>query len=96
MITKEMIADGIKKGVIGFTIDPILEFGTVCKIGDNWFYFGGMETKKMNPAEYLSTVSTEDIIQEIFVSLDKYVKKVFKNEYKYYETVLSSLRNINQ
>lgn len=43
IITKEMIKSGIKAGLFTFAPDPNADRGTVCKIGDVWFYFGGTE-----------------------------------------------------
>ena len=40
-ITKEDIANGITDGIVRFIVDPNMEEGTVCEIGENWFYFGG-------------------------------------------------------
>ena len=52
MITKDLIRFGINEHVITFIVDPVLESGTVCCIGGNWFYFGGNEAESMTPKEY--------------------------------------------
>lgn len=52
-ITLQMIADGIQDDKVTFITDPNMGSGTVCKIGDLWFYFGGLEAEEQNPAEYL-------------------------------------------
>lgn len=41
MITKDMIEKGMKCGAVLLTVDPNANFGTVCTIGNGWFYFGG-------------------------------------------------------
>lgn len=90
MITKEKIKSGIKENLISFVVDPNMESGTVCKIGDSWFYFGGITAEEMNPEEFRKVIPEEDIINDIFDTLE-----VFRNdedcidEYEYYEYVLT-------
>ena len=86
-ITKDMLRNGIKHGVIRFVIDPNMESGTVCKIEDNWFYFGGETAEDMDPEEYLKAVPQEDIINEIFDVLEDF-KFENEDEYMYYLCVL--------
>lgn len=89
MITKAMIRDGIKSGKVGFVVDPNMDHGTVCKIGDCWFYFGGLEAEQENPDDYTAHVPQEDIIDEIFDVLDEFHQlDDFVDEYNYYEAVL--------
>lgn len=89
MITKSQIATGIKNGAVQFIIDPNMESGTVCKIGDNWFYFGGASTEEENPESYIKNVSLEDIINEVFCVLEEFrYCEDFLDEYYYYEAVL--------
>lgn len=47
MITKEKIKSGIRDGIIKFVVDPNAESGTVCQIGDWWFYFGVLRQKNL-------------------------------------------------
>ncbi len=89
MITKQLIKNGIRAKLIQFVVDPNMESGTVCQIGDNWFYFGGLTAEELNPEEYLSCVPEDDIVSEIFDTLDDFRKdEEFKDEYEYYEAVL--------
>ena len=89
MITKEMIRLGIKERLITFEIDPNMEAGTVCRIGDSWFYFGGQTAEEMNPDEFLKNVPDGDIIQEIYDVLNEFSKyDETKDEYDYYESIL--------
>ena len=37
MITKEKISDGLDIGTVYLAVDPNMESGTVCFIGDLWF-----------------------------------------------------------
>lgn len=93
VITKEMIKSGIKAGLITFVPDPNADHGTVCKIGDNWFYFGGTEGEKCSPEEYTKNVPEDDIIDEIFETLESYRQAgrddyEFWGEYDYYYHIL--------
>lgn len=90
MITKEMVRDGIQSGIIRFAVDPNMEGGTVCEIGDDWFYFGGVTAESMEPKEYLKVVPQEDIINEVFATLHDFNKErhTFGNEYDYIEAYL--------
>ena len=53
VITKEMIKSGIKAKLVVFAEDPNADHGTVCRIGDGWFYFGGTEGERYSPEEYI-------------------------------------------
>lgn len=91
-----MITSGIEKQVVKFVIDPNMGYGTVCQIGDCWFYFGGLEAEEMNPKDYVSNVPTEDIVNEIFVTLQDFAEdEGFKDEYDYYESILSKEHDMN-
>lgn len=87
MITKEMIKNGIDQGIIRFIVDPNMEHGTVCAIGDNWFYFGGKTAAEENPEEYIKNIPMEDIVLEVFDTLGE-LKTEFPDEYLYYEYYL--------
>lgn len=88
MITKEMIRTQYEKGIVSLIVDPNMESGTVCKIGENWFYFGGLTAEEMSPEEYASNVPQSDIIDEIFDALHAFKDDGFGDEYSYYESVL--------
>lgn len=89
MITKEKIKIGLKNGTIRIVESPN-EDGTVCQIGENWFYFGGQTAEEMSPEEYLKNVPLEDIIREIYDALQDFLKQDENsvNEYLYYDAVL--------
>ena len=91
MITKEMIRDGLNEHLIRLVPDPNGCDGTVCKIEDGWFYFGGREAADMTPEQYSVSVSKEKIINEIFETLEDFRKDAdyFEDEYEYYESVLT-------
>lgn len=65
--------------------------GTVCSIGDNWFYFGGLTAEELSPEEYLKEVPKQDIVDEIFTVLEDFKKyeAEFGDEYRYYDAVLA-------
>ncbi len=89
MITKNLIRDGIRAKLVQFVVDPNLESGTVCQIGDSWFYFGGLTAEELSPDEYVAEVPEDDIVNEIFEVLDDFRKdKELKDEYDYYEAIL--------
>lgn len=90
MITREMVRDGVRSGVIRFTVDPNTERGTVCKIGEAWFYFGGETAEGMEPKEYLDAVPQADVIDEVFATLYDFDKEraTFGDEYGYIEAYL--------
>lgn len=94
MITKEMIKQGIDQGVIKFIIDPNIDEGTVCRIGEGWFYFGGVTAEGMNPEEYLKEVSVNDIVDEIYRVLKDNSGRMLKSERKYYEAYLVETLNL--
>lgn len=85
-ITKEDIANGITDGIVRFIVDPNLEEGTVCEIGENWFYFGGQTAEEENPDDYLAHTSMSDIVREIFETLES-IKDLDNLEYQYYEAI---------
>lgn len=90
MITKKKIKNGIKERLIEFTIDPNMGSGTVCKIGDGWFYFGGSDAEEHDPEEFLKIFYINDIINEIYDTLESFRKnEECKDEYEYYDYVLT-------
>lgn len=90
MITKKKIEDGIREGLVTFEVDPNMECGTVCRIGDWWFYFGGLSAEEMNPSEYIACTPQEDIVREIFDTLDDFRNdEELRDEYDYYDHVLT-------
>lgn len=91
MITKELIREGIERHLVTFDVDPNIGDGTVCRIGDGWFYFGGIEAEEASPEEYVKNVPMDDIVSEIHDVLDDFRNiDVFKDEYDYYESVLTT------
>lgn len=89
MITLDHIKNGISAGVVKFIVDPNMGAGTVCQIGDNWFYFGGDRAESMNPDEYLKTVPGENVAEAVHGILTDFAKSEdFFDEYHYYKAIL--------
>lgn len=90
-----MIKLGIDNKLIRLIKDPTTDIGTVCSIGDNWFYFGGSAAAESTPKEYTNNTSIEDIVSHIYETLNWFydigrADKEFMDEYKYYESYLRS------
>lgn len=91
MITKELIRKGIESKVIRLEADPhgCNGRGTVCAIGEYWFYFGGETAEELTPDEYQENVPMEEIVDEIFDVLEEFRKTDdFAGEYGYYLSML--------
>ncbi|MCM1236683.1 MAG: hypothetical protein NC489_41935 [Ruminococcus flavefaciens] len=90
MITRNDVEKGYKDGAVRLIESPHGD-GTVCRIGENWFYFGGLTAEEHSPKEYEKYVPKEDIIQEIYDTLDdmRSDEDTFGDEYRYYEAVLA-------
>ena len=89
MITKNMVKEGYKKGIIKLIPSPNYD-GIVCKIGDYWFYFGGITAEEYDDVdEYKSVVLESDIVNDIYEVLnDFFCYGDFIDEYVYYEYYL--------
>ena len=65
IITKKMIEDGLNQNIV----KPVLFDGElICKIGDDWFYFGGHEFENTDPSE----ISFDILVNEIISVLDAF------------------------
>lgn len=100
LITKEMIQEGYAKGWIKLVtseteyapnnIDVLnlhLDTGEImCGIGEYSFYFAGHEGESCSAKEYIKNVGDEEILKEIYDTLDGFRKTpdVYENEYLYY------------
>ena len=84
-ITEKEILSGLQSGRVRLVINPLQESGTVCRIGEHWFYFGGQTAEEMTPEEYRRCVPDEDIAREIAETLADFRRhSEFLNEYRYY------------
>lgn len=89
MITKNMICEGYRQGIVQLVISQN-DDGIVCQIGDGWFYFGGHTADEYDSVEaYKRDIPTETIIDEIYSAIDEFGRESdFKDEYDYYEAYL--------
>lgn len=95
-ITREMVRKGLSSGYIVLANIPESANETVCKIGENWFFFGGLTAEGLTPEEYRKAVPFEDIVNEIYDTLEAFRQSnldEFKDEYNYYETFLLKQEN---
>lgn len=89
MITKEMISNGLKNGLIEIEDN----FGIRCKIGDISFYFAGMEGTDLPLDEYKRTYTNEETVDMIYEVLKSPEEAELNGlddwEIGYYESVLN-------
>lgn len=81
-ISRGMIREGIRKGIVLFEKDPHSE-GTVCRIGEYWFYFGELAAAEKAPEDYVKDIPESDIVEEIYIALKEY-KEIDETEHAYY------------
>ena len=88
-ITKKMIREGYKKGVIKLITNEDAD-GVVCQIGDNWFFFGGLESELYNDAkQYAEDMRENEILRDIYDALDDFRNTTeLYDEYLYYYFIL--------
>ena len=90
MITKELIIQGINEGLVRFILDPNLNTGTVCQIGENWFYFGGIDAESEMPDDFLKHSDKREIVNLIYDTLEEFRMYENQDEYAYYDAYLHS------
>lgn len=89
MITKQKIESGIREHLIKLVKDPNMDTGTVCKIGDWWFYFD-VNADDTPPEKYLATTPIPKIVNKIFKTLNEFKgDEETKDEYDYYDAILT-------
>lgn len=98
-ITREMVVKGYETGLIRLILSPNGD-GIACKIGDNWFYFGGQTAEEYNRVEdFVAEIPKDTIIDEIFEVLEAFSEendgldehwyyKYYLDEYLYYKYYL--------
>lgn len=90
MITVNLLRKAYDAGVVKLVTDPDLEHGTVCQIGEHWFYFAGFSGESCPPEKYAEVTPEEDILREIMETLDFFREdRAFRTEYSYYDAVLN-------
>ena len=83
MITREMIETGYKKGYVRLINNPIDDYVAV-RIGKIWCYFAGIDDGIFSVEEYIQSHTFDEIIDNIFDTLNTTIKEYFEDEYLYY------------
>lgn len=92
---EDLIRNGIASGYVKFIVDPNMEAGTVCSIGDYWFYFGGETADAQSPEEYISNTPTEEVIKNVCNALRGLREELgSEDEYLYYYYYLLEHTNV--
>ena len=93
MITEDMVREGIRNGSVRFAKGPNMEHGTVCQIGEDWFYFGCLKAEELDPDEYITEMPEDDVAALVFGALEQIRDDgAFDDEYAYYEAYLNEQR----
>ena len=92
VITKDMIKIGFEKGIISIENEFAGCISLCCKIGDNAFYFVGMEDENLTTTEYWKSYTLDMTIDMIYEIL-KDVKSaedsgLDEGEWEYYKALL--------
>lgn len=93
-LTKEMVKNGLRKGVI--TLEDEFEgcISLCYRICDHAFYFAGMEDENLTAAEYNKLYSEDEMVDHLWRILqdeDSACRNGLDEiEYKYYTLILSS------
>ena len=66
MITKELITKGFESGMISIEDGYAGCIGICCRIGDNAFYFIGIEDEALSKEDYWKSYTLETTIDMIF------------------------------
>lgn len=97
MISKELITEGIKEGIIQFIPDPNACMGTVCKIGEHWFCLSDLTAAEQSPDAYLASMTQEGLADEVYETLYSFMDPdELADEYAYYEAYLEERVGSNQ
>lgn len=92
-ITVQEVFDGLRNGYVEL-VEKGCGTGTVCQIGEYWFYFGGITAEELTPEEYLRDIPMKDIAREIFDTLASFRESEdFMDEYRYYRSFLREAVN---
>lgn len=95
MINRNLLVKGYEVGAVRIVDSPFGD-GTVCKIGDGWFYFDGETAEQETAESYVLKVPKEDAIEAIFSTLESFREDpdCFLDEYMYYDTFLREALNL--
>ena len=89
----EITIDDLKRGILcGFVRIGSHHYAineTVCFIGDNWFYFGGLDAELEKPFEYATNHDFDETLQEIAEVLEEF-HETEPDEWLYYRYILNN------
>lgn len=96
MITLNMVKKAYEADIIKL-IDSPNDDGTVCKIGEHWFYFDANHGEDYFSENYKEFFATSYIVAKIFDTLDdmRQNPREFGTEYTYYESYILQELNLN-
>ena len=93
MISKKQIAQGLMSGVIQLAVNPMMKNGIVSRIGEHWFFFGGITAEGYSNVDaYKMDIPFDTIVDEIYDVLHEWQtgdQEEFRDEAAYYEAVLA-------
>ena len=94
-ISVEMILEGLLHNYVQLVLNPVTDLGTVCQIGEHWFYFGGEFADAAIPIKYLAEIPLGTIATEIYESLNEMKNSCeTEDEYVYYAYYLSERKSV--
>lgn len=95
-ITKETIEAGLDSGVIDINMyDEYGCMGLHCRIGDNGFYFGGVDISDMTMDEFNNAFSQDEVVDMLYECLKSENAAeehgLDEGEYELYHTILDGM-----
>lgn len=89
MITKKMVEDAYRDDVIELILSPNGD-GVAAKIGDGWFYFGGMTAEEYDNVDlFRKEIPEKTILTDIYETLENFTEwEELCDEYGYYNAIL--------
>lgn len=89
MITREMVEQAYEEDIIKL-IDSPNDDGTVCEIGDHWFYFDMIHGEDFFSVSYKENFTTGYILDRIYDALEsmRLCPDDYSSEYAYYESYI--------
>lgn len=85
----DIIKTGIDSGIVKLVKNPNADRGTVCQIGDSWFYFGGLTAEEEDPEEFIQNADTDEVADDIsYALLDLWNSSEGEDEALYYACFL--------
>lgn len=87
-ITVADIGNAFASGVISIVDSP--DGGTMCRFGDNWLWFGGMEAEDTSAAIYMQEHELMDVFEDIADVLDGLYSDDI-DEWLYYRSLIDEM-----